>query len=162
MKEQIKKFREYLNYVERHYDNVQVAWYLIKIKCSDLDFVKDDKIRKQIEDNVKNHDLSKLSKEEFTDYRRYFYPCQNENKGSIDDAWQHHLDQNQHHWQTWTTENPNRENGLIFLVENIADWMAMGFEFGDTAQEYYESNKHKIKLPKWAEQEMYKIFERVY
>jgi hypothetical protein len=40
--------------------------------------------------------------------------------------------------------------------------MAMGYEFGDTAQEYYENNKDKIFLPEWAIKEMYKIFEIIY
>ena len=40
--------------------------------------------------------------------------------------------------------------------------MAMGYEFGDTAKEYYENNKAKIDLPKWAIDEMYKIFDIVY
>ncbi len=33
MKEKIKKHREYLDYIEEHYDNVQKAWALINEKC---------------------------------------------------------------------------------------------------------------------------------
>ena len=40
--------------------------------------------------------------------------------------------------------------------------IAMGYEFGDTAKEYYENNKDKIILPEWAIKEMYKIFEIIY
>ncbi|MGB1216722.1 MAG: hypothetical protein ACPG5P_02540 [Saprospiraceae bacterium] len=50
----------------------------------------------------------------------------------------------------------------VFLVENIVDWVAMGFEFNDTALSYYEKNKDKIDLPNWAVKEMYKIFDCIY
>lgn len=33
MIEKIKKFREYLDYIEEHYNNVQKAWALINEKC---------------------------------------------------------------------------------------------------------------------------------
>ena len=44
----------------------------------------------------------------------------------------------------------------------VLDWMAMGYKFGDTAQEYYEKNKEKIELPDWAIEFIYEIFRRVY
>ena len=44
----------------------------------------------------------------------------------------------------------------------VIDWVAMGFEFGDTAKSYYESNKEKIVIPKWAEEFMYEIFDCIY
>ena len=44
IKEKIAKFREYLDYFERHYDNVQRAWALVNEKCQDKDFrfISDD------------------------------------------------------------------------------------------------------------------------
>ena len=81
----------------------------------------------------------------------------------MNEGWMHHLGNNPHHWQYWTERDyayPNQK--LIYLIENICDWMAMGYEFGDTAQEYYENNKDKIILPEWAIKEMYKIFEIIY
>ena len=44
----------------------------------------------------------------------------------------------------------------------VLDWMAMGYKFGDTAQEYYEKNKDKIALPNIAIPFMYETFERLY
>jgi hypothetical protein len=43
----------------------------------------------------------------------------------------------------------------------VIDWMAMGYKFGDTAQQYYEKNKEKIKLPGYAVKFMYEIFNRI-
>lgn len=165
MKEKIQKFREYLDYVERHYDNVQKAWKEVQDKCSDMRFIHDDYVFGCIDRHVKCHDLSKLSQEEFTQYRQFFYPTKGEvkDKELMNQGWQNHLLKNDHHWQTWTTKDyfsPYAQE--IYLVENIIDWMAMGYEFGDTAKDYYEKNKESIKLPDWAIELMYKIFYRVY
>ncbi len=40
--------------------------------------------------------------------------------------------------------------------------IAMSMKFGDTAREYYEKNKDKIKIPEWAEKMIYDIFDCVY
>jgi hypothetical protein len=39
----IQKFREYLDYIEKHYNNVQEAWRLINEKCQNkFRFIYDD------------------------------------------------------------------------------------------------------------------------
>ena len=43
----------------------------------------------------------------------------------------------------------------------VCDWMAMGYYFGDTAEEYYYKNEHEIKLPEWAVDLIKEIFERI-
>lgn len=163
MKDKIQKFREYLDYIERHYDNVQKAWKLIDDKCANKGFKWhwDDHCWHIIDQEVKSHDLSKLSAEEFTQYRQFFYPCDGEekNKDLFKEAWEHHKENNIHHWQSWTKKHPNEE---VFLVMMLVDWVAMGFEFGDTAKSYYEKNKDEIKLPEWAIKLMYEIFEHIY
>ena len=163
----IQKTREYLDYVERHILNVNKAWEELNIKCrlKGFNWIYDDFIWNIINENIKHHDLSKLSISEFVQYRQYFYPAEGEekNKELMNEGWMHHLGNNPHHWQYWTERDyayPNQK--LIYLIENICDWMAMGYEFGDTAQEYYENNKDKIILPEWAIKEMYKIFEIIY
>lgn len=167
MKQKIQKFREYLDYIEEHYDNVQKAWVLIQERCKggDFKFLYDDFYFNTIDTNIKEHDMSKLSKEEFTQYRRSFYPCDyevNPDKYSFDKAWEHHKSMNQHHWEHWTRESRICNHKEIALVENICDWVAMGFKFGDTAKDYYEKNKANIDLPDWAEKYMYEIFDRIY
>lgn len=163
MIEKIKKFREYLDYIEEHYNNVQKAWALVREKCADFDFVKDKNLSIQIEEAVKQHDLSKLSEQEFTQYRQFFYPTTTEEKNVdlFNTAWEHHKANNDHHWQTWTQFGCD-EKKLIALIHNIIDLVAMGFKFGDTAQEYYEKNKDRILLPQWAIIRMYDIFKRIY
>lgn len=164
-KAKIAKFREYLDYVERHYDNVQKAWEEVKEKCKDMHFIHNDFTYWCLDAEIKKHDESKLSKEEFFAYRQYFYPTSEETKDrrAFEEAWEHHWKNNDHHWQNWTKEfgDEHSDASELSLFHNIIDWMAMGYEFGDTAQEYYESNKDKIHLPEWAIKTMYEIFENL-
>jgi hypothetical protein len=164
MIEKIKKTREYLDYLEEHYNNVQKAWELLKDKCKDMKFIYDDYYYFTINKLIKFHDESKLSSDEFVQYRMYFYPVDKSEKENscLSDAWENHKIFNTHHWENWTKHCYKDYHAEIFLVENIIDWVAMGFKFGDTAQSYYEKNKHEIKFPEWAEKLAYEIFERIY
>lgn len=163
MQELINKTREYLDYVERHFHNVKKAWDELNTKCDGHGFnwLYDDFIWHCINENIKIHDKSKLSKEEFCQYRQFFYPTKDEEKDKtqFNKAWENHLKLNAHHWQNWTK---NHSGSISFLIENICDWMAMGYEFGDTAKEYYENNKEKIYMPEWAVKHMYEIFNIIY
>ncbi len=165
MFEKINKFREYLDYIEERYSNVQKAWRLINEKCQNkgFNFIYDDAIWHSIELEVKYHDASKLSAEEFTQYRQFFFPCMTEmkDKNVFEMAWQHHKSENPHHWEVWTSKDYKGDK-LIAFIHNIIDWVAMGFKFDDTARDYYERNKEKIKLPEWAVKLMYEIFECIY
>ena len=167
MRELLDKTREYLNYVERHYNNVQKAWTELNIalngKGNDISlFLADDCNYFALDSKIKDHDKSKLSVEEFIQYRQYFYPTSNEtkNKQQFNSAWENHLKENDHHWQTWVYKHPDKSVfSTMCLIENVCDWMSMGYEFGDTAQEYYEANKYKIQLPEWAVEDLYIIFK---
>lgn len=166
MIEKINKFREYLDYVEEHYNNVQTAWKLINDKCQNQDFrfIDDDFIWNSIDAEVKQHDMSKLSAEEFTQYRRHFFPCASESKDAraFKNAWEHHKQHNEHHWQTWTDRHAQNPHSDMFLIMNIVDWVAMGIKFNDTAKDYYEKHKDVIKLPEWAVKLMYQVFDCIY
>ena len=161
----IQKTREYLDYIEEHVTNVIKAWKELQDKCKDMRFMWDDYYYFSIQDEVERHDLSKLSKEEFIQYREYFFSVDDYEKNSADfaSAWNHHKENNPHHWENWIElkwgDNPTWE---VHCVHMVLDWMAMGYKFGDTAQEYYEKNKEKIELPDWAIEFIYEIFRRVY
>ena len=111
---------------------------------------------------IEGHDLSKLSEHEFVQYRKAFYPTETEDKFDMTEAWNHHKKNNPHHWEHWTQKgfyHPNEWE--VHCVHMVVDWTAMGYQFGDTAQEYYEANKDKIKLPSYAVDFIYEIFERL-
>jgi len=161
----IKKTKEYIDYIEEHYRNVQKSWIMVKARCEDMFFMNDKDILSVLNEEIKNHDISKFGMEEFVQYRKFFFPVNDEEKKGADDnfnsAWNHHKRNNPHHWEVWTKIH-NRNYQEICLIHNIVDWMAMGMKFKDTAKSYYENNKDHIKLPDWAIKIMYEIFDKVY
>jgi len=171
MKEEIIKTREYLGYIEEHYDNVQKAWKILQKKCRGKNLLHeaDDFKFHTICLNIEKHDRSKLSHFEFEPYRKKFFPTKYEkenDKGLIDQlfkkAWEHHKSYNPHHWENWVlipSDNPYVD---LCIIENVCDWVAMGLKFNDTAKSYYEKNKKRIDIPKGAENYIYKIFDCIY
>ena len=151
----MEKQKEYIKYVNEHINNVQKAWNEVKMKCitymvyvmgpNHINF-------EYIDFNIKNHDISKFSKEEFEPYRKNFYPVDDkekeENKEAFDKAWIHHYMNNPHHWDYFASVGREDEMTFKDVVEMICDWQAMGYKFGNTAKEWYEKNKSKIKLGK--------------
>lgn len=165
MKKKIRKTREYLDYIEEHYDNVQKAWKELQEKCKDMRFVYDDYVWGNIDEAVKEHDLSKLSMWELIPYRIKFFPTEVEKSANgiaFAKAWEHHQKENPHHWQNWTKlPKGNPYTWEIHCVHMVIDWMAMGYKFDDTAQAYYENNKDKINIPDYAVKFIYEIFSRL-
>jgi hypothetical protein len=160
--ERIDKIREYCDYVERHLLNVKAAWRIVQDNCGQLHPLHDDHCRAFMDNEIIHHDLSKMSPEEFIPYQRQFFPVGERPKkdnAEFAAAWENHKRCNPHHWESWTkrTESFPNENAC-HCVMMVCDWMAMGMEFGDTAEEYYERSKDKINLPDWAIRLIREIF----
>jgi len=142
------KREEYRQYIDNHMANVWNSFINNKylfidtfglITCA------------KAQSNIINHDKSKLEPEEFEPYRKNFYPVSDEekenNKRSFQMAVQHHYEHNPHHWNHWVDSEGNvEEMDDIHIIEMICDWMAMGIQYGNTAKQYYEKEKHNIKL----------------
>ena len=168
----IEKTRQYLDYIEEHVKNVEKAWQQIQIKCSDMFFVKDEYWFGILNEEIKNHDLSKLSSFEFVQYRQKYFPTKLEkiNK-DIENfylfALVHHIEHNDHHWETWTKinyfKNKKLNNNMkkIHCVHMIIDWTAMGYKFNDSAKEFYEKREKDFLIPKKYVKFMYEIFDRL-
>lgn len=157
--EYINKTREYLDYIEDHLKNVQKSWDEIKIKCKDMRFMYDDFFYFSINDAIENHDVSKLSEFELVQYRESFFPVNESRK--LGEAWDHHKNNNPHHWENWTSIPYDYASWEVHCVCMICDWQAMGYKFGDTAKGYYEKNKDKINIPEKMIPFMYEIFNRL-
>jgi hypothetical protein len=101
---------------------------------------------------IREHDISKMSQEEFIPYQRRFFPVLGVSLGNdFGSAWENHKALNPHHWENWTISPQTFPNEhACHCVCMLVDWMAMGLHFGDTAEEFYTKNAHKIKLPEWA------------
>jgi len=160
MLEKVKKTRGYLNYIEDHYYDVQSAWEELKPKLKNINYTElnlpdidknYDEFISAIDSEIKHHDLSKLSAEEFIQYRERFFPINDhEEMDSVEEfgsAWENHKEVNQHHWQNWRNIY-NENNKMVCIVENVVDWMAVGYNFGNSALEYYHHKKSEIKISK--------------
>ena len=164
-KELIGKTREYLDYVDEHIDNVDKAFIEVSGACSDMVVIADDKSFFTLHDEVKEHDLSKLSKEEFTPYREAFYPAEGEPNIKLDgDAWLHHKENNDHHWETIMSK-PDALPGVRerHLIHMIIDWTAMSYKFGGSAEEFYrkEAQAKKIVIGESDIAFIVKVFNRI-
>lgn len=161
----IAKIREQCDYLEEHFKNIAWAWKVLQEKCKDMQFIWDDYLWATIDGMVKEHDLSKFSKEEFIPYCNRFFPVHAGDKddpvvkAEFNTAWKHHKEHNPHHWQNWASKKYyNPHEAECHCVCMVVDWMAMGKKVGDTAPEYYERNKDKINLPEWAVKFIMEIF----
>lgn len=151
----IDKTREYLNYIEEHLKNVQLAFTEVSDACEGMQWVGDDYSWHIVRGDVMAHDLSKFSKEEFTQYRDSFFPVNGLKKNDSDfcSAWENHKLQNSHHHET--------VQNYLDIVHMVIDWTAMGYKFGDTAQEYYERNKDKIILSEQNIEFLNEVFDKI-
>lgn len=96
------------------------------------------------------HDLSKFSRAEWTPYVRRFYG--DGNNACFNDAWKHHYQRNDHHWNYWNCGNSIRFMSNDAMKEMVADWCAMSRVMGGSAAEYYEKNKKNIKIHSYQQQ----------
>ena len=158
----IEAIRRYCDYIERHLRNVEASWKLLQERAKDMRFVYDDFVFNCIDEEVRHHDLSKFSPEEFIQYQRKFYPVEGSEPESLGGAWENHQRENPHHWQHWARkEYYNPYEPEVHCVCMVIDWMAMGLEFGDTAESYYEEHKDEIDIPDWAVTFIGEIFARL-
>jgi hypothetical protein len=152
--ELINKTRQYLDYLEEHLKNVEKAYTVVKSACFDL-FNDWDGLYADISE----HDLSKFSKEEFTDYRCFYFTAYFESKpANIDEAWNAHLNANgTHHPQSAFYDDTSRKS----ILHTVIDLTAMGYTFGATAQEYYQSHREEFPFTDMADFYINTIFQRL-
>lgn len=140
--EYVKQIRSYCDYLEEHFINIEKAFNEVYSKCKHMSFFANDFNYHTLYTQVKYHDLSKFSSEEFIPYVNKFYLPQaipvNDKPHEFELAWVHHYNSNTHHWESAST--------AIDVFHMVIDWTAMGYKFGDTAEEYYNSNYSKILL----------------
>ena len=151
IKEKIKEY-QYKKYIEEHKENIKKAFIELST-CPDLDWLITEDLSCKLFERIKIHDNSKYSAEEFDAYRWFYYPANKLEKAVgnylFESAWKHHYENNDHHWQC-----PKRqieeftEEIELACLENICDWLAMGYKFNDRPIHYYNQHKDEICLPK--------------
>lgn len=151
--------KQYDEYLTNHIQSVLDSY----------EFLCDSGVFSRIPDlteQIKNHDKSKYSKEEYKAYDTYFneFPGEDKPWWVVEDfnyAWCHHLHNNPHHWQYWVLiPDPKDEQTVldmpeVYLHEMICDWLSFSMlkynQSGNPSDlwgfvDWYQSNKDEIKL----------------
>jgi len=147
-----KQEKNYKKYIKEHQDNIKKAFE--EIKENPVIYQRySGEILDALWARVLIHDESKYCDEEFIPYRKNFFPInpteKEENKSDFDKAWEHHWKNNSHHWQyrkNKTSFDKDNKEEVLDVLENILDWIAMGYKFNDRPYQYYENNKNNITL----------------
>lgn len=158
--------KQYDDYLKEHIENVDKAYkWLIN------NFNKEYDISYNF--NIANHDKSKYSEEEYSQYDAYFYGKKTtEVKEDFNRAWLHHIHNNPHHWQYWVLleDDPEtKENYLCieipikYVFEMIADWWSFSWKTGnlDEIFDWYDKHKNVIKLHKDTRKVVEDILEKI-
>lgn len=147
-----KKVKQYKKYLIQHSNNIKKAYKKL-IHNPNIYLIIDKEILNKLYNRILIHDKSKYSPEEFDAYRKNYYPIspreKEENIESFKLAWEHHWKNNPHHWEYRQNKqyfDIHNDDEVVDVLENIIDWMAMGYQFKDKAYKYYEQNKNKIIL----------------
>lgn len=157
----IKTSRDYLSYLEEHLTNVAKAFAEVSDACDGMVWVGDDYTWHTLRQEVLNHDISKFSKYEFTQYRDKFFRVDDLESidADFDEAWEHHKINNTHHNESIRTDyRGNTEKDIIHMV---IDWTAMGYKFGDNAEDYFNKNKDTITIPEGYDSFLQEVFNRI-
>lgn len=111
---------------------------------------------------VDEHDLSKMSKEEYSAYDEYFYGDEKneEINNRFQNAWLNHIHKNPHHWQHWVLINDDEGEVVldmehVYIVEMICDWWSFSWmKYRETLNpeslqdifKWYDDHKDTMKL----------------
>jgi hypothetical protein len=140
------KFREYLDYIKEHRELVKKAFSIVhEVIKAEVEYDYET-----MEMLIEQHDLSKYSAEEFTQYKAKFYPTkvEKENEEYLEDdfnkAWEHHKKYNFHHMET-INECVSERMRFCYLIEMLCDWLAMSMKFKNDFRKYFTENIEEIK-----------------
>ena len=162
------KAGEYDKYIIEHQKNVLKAWYEFNTHIMDVMEELSVEDMEKVFSNIKYHDESKYSAEEFEPYRNWFYPVDGEEKNKLayDRAWLHHQANNPHHWQYWVNINDDGsmeaiEMDEIYLAELICDWIGMSYKFHNNPYDFYNERKDGIILAPLTRKKLETLLEMI-
>ena len=157
MKNIIKKIathiqeERYMRYIMKHRRNMADAYKEMTSFPEILELGNEVLI--MLKQRVVLHDITKLMNDEFDAYRKHFFPINKKEKENnlenFNRAWQHHYDVNAHHWQhrrhktDFDKKDPVQ---VVDVLENVCDWLAVGYTYKNRPFQYYEKHKNVIEL----------------
>ena len=140
-------------YLDEHIYNVQHGLQWMRDHISE---VAEPDIWEKTLENVKVHDQSKYSTEEYDAYDNYFYGNRSyQVVKNFDYAWLSHIHSNKHHWQHWILIEDDRDGNSLgkfldipreHLLEMIADWWSFSWKTENLGEifNWYEDHKDTI------------------
>lgn len=158
-----EKTRAYKEYIEEHIVNVQksfIRYFIPLLSMNNLSSkIADETLKNAIakaKENIRTHDASKYSEEEFESYRYRFFPTDAEKndpnyaercKNLFKIAWKHHYRNNKHHANYWTDDNlqPIADMPIEYIIEMVSDWLGMSITKRTPTMEWYENDAQKEK-----------------
>lgn len=163
---------DYDSYLYTHINNVEIGfdWIMVNIPAADILEILPGINFVRISENIRRHDASKKSSDEYKAYDDYFYGERTQEvKDAFNLAWLNHIHHNPHHWQHWVLiqDKGNADSYYSgkfvaldmpdnYILEMICDWWSFSWKkhtdtpgFDLTAGLYeifnwYESNKDMI------------------
>ena len=148
---------EYDEYLKEHIGNVKKAYTWLE---EHLPQVTDD-VHWSLSHSLSGHDESKYSESEYDAYDKYFYGG---NRSfavveAFNQAWNHHIHNNPHHWQYWVLLEDDPKSGEPYIalampdeyiVEMICDWWSFSWKSGELTEifDWYDKHKGIMKLHK--------------
>lgn len=141
--------RQYDKYLIEHRENVYKGylWILANIGEEELDNILPEIRYMDMMVQMKFHDNSKDTLDEYDAYDRYFYGNgghDTEVKKEFNLAWLKHIHRNPHHWQHWVLIHDDPDKGKQIepldmpdncILEMICDWWAFNWKKRDEESE---------------------------
>jgi len=150
----MNKNQEYSNYLKNHLDNINFGFEWLHKNLPNIFIHEDCNYETMIQMNIRTHDDSKSSCNEWIPYREYFYGNKEDEdiQNAFNYAWLHHIHNNPHHWQYWLlyeddTKKPTPlEIPYEYLIEMILDWWSFSWKQGNLyeIQDWYNNHKSMI------------------
>lgn len=94
------------------------------------------------------HDWTKFLPSEFMPYVRHFEGQASDTDG-FNEAWQHHIQRNDHHWEHWLTPEGPLPMPEEAIREMVADWLSASKVYDGAwpdMDNYQWLNEHRHKL----------------
>lgn len=154
-----QKCNDYIDYIETHRMNVARAWEIVK--TIDNPYIQNN--LEELRLNIKNHDASKYKGDEFSWYRKKYYPINdeeaNEVMDKIEDIFKLHYSRNPHHWEYWLTKDGELDESkhssddidediMVAYIEMLCDWASFGLKNNNPRElrSWYISHKPTMTL----------------
>lgn len=145
----------YNRYLDHHRQLVYEGFNWIRSNAPQL--LKDTNVY-NIDNQIGNHDQSKVMTDEYLAYDTYFYGGNRSAKvvHNFELAFLKHLHRNPHHWQYWVLMDDGKaehtekvfEMPYEYVLEMICDWWSFSWVKGDpfTIFTWYDKHKDGMKL----------------